>query len=480
MRQVPSYIAAAYCQTLLPVFSASVYANRRDQLSRTISNGVVLFMGARHAPMNYPHNWYPFRQDSSFLYYWGHPIADLAALVDADEGRHILFADSPSVDDVIWSGPQPEAAALADRVGAHEVRPSGDLEETLRTMKAAGRRVHYEPPYRVNTQVRVESLLGLGTGSAPHHASTKLIRAIVRQRSVKESREVRQIESALQVSHAMHTAAMRLVTTGALERDIAGHIEGIAIAGGGRLAFPCILTRRGEILHNHYYGNRLRNGDLVVHDSGASSPMQYASDITRTIPVSGTFSARQRAIYSLVLRAQEAAIGALRPGYRFLDAHLLAARSVAADLKDLGLMHGDTDEAVAQGAHALFFPHGLGHMMGLDVHDMEGLGEDLVGYGDSVKRSDQFGLAYLRLARALRAGHVITVEPGCYFIGALIDQWRAKRRHAAFINYAEVERWRTFGGVRIEDDVLVTPSGSCILGPPIPKAVLDVEAACAA
>ena len=436
-------------------------------------------MGSAEAPMNYPDNWYPFRQDSSFLYYWGHSIPGLAALLDADEGRHTLFADDPTVDDIIWSGAQPGAEALAAQAGATGVQPSAALADALRRLAASGRKVHFEPPYRRDTQARLEALLHLRTGSAGLHASGALVRAVIGQRSVKEAREVAEIEAALAVSYDMHVAAMRLARPGRYEREIAGHVEGIAIAGGGRLAFPCIFSRRGEILHNHTYNNRLASGDLVVHDSGASSPMQYASDITRTIPVSGRFSSRQRSIYECVLRAQLAAIDVMKPGVPFRDAHLIAARSIASDLKGLGLMRGDTDEAVAAGAHALFFPHGIGHMMGLDVHDLEGLGEDLVGYDDAVQRAGQFGLAYLRLGKALAPGYVITVEPGCYFVGALMDQWRAERRHEAFIDYDALDAWRDFGGVRIEDDVLVTAEGARVLGRPIPKTVSEVESACA-
>ena len=429
--------------------------------------------------MNFPQNWYPFRQDSSFLYYWGHAIPNLVALLDADEGSHILFADDPTVDEIIWSGPRYPAAMLAERVGATALRPFAALEETLQAVMRAGRRVHFEPPYRSDTKVRLEVLLHLRAGSAARHASGTLVRAVIDQRSVKEPREIAEIESALEVTYAMHTAAMRLVRPGLFERDVAGHIEGIAIAGGGRLAFPCIFSKRGEILHNHVYDNRLQAGDLVVHDSGASSTLQYASDITRTIPVSGTFSARQRCIYECVLRAQRAAIDGMKPGLLFRDAHLVAARSMVSDLKDMGLMRGDVDEAVAAGAHALFFPHGLGHMMGLDVHDLEGLGEDQVGYDDTVGRANQFGLSFLRLAKALAPGYVVTVEPGCYFVGALIDQWGAERRQAEFINYDALAAWRTFGGVRVEDDVLVTSDGVRILGKPIPKSCAEVEAACA-
>jgi len=461
------------------VFDASVYIERRNQLARALGSGAALFLGNVEAPMNFPHNWYPFRQDSSFLYYWGLGIPNLAALIDVEEDAHILYADPPTVGDIIWSGVQPGPEALAAGIGATEVRPIRDLAKDLQQRVAAGGKVHFEPPYRADAQNRLETLLHLRTGSAPIYASKTLIRAVIAQRSLKEAREIAQIEEALGVTHSMHVVAMQATRPGCLESEIAGQVEGIAISSGGRLAFPCIFSRDGATLHNHSYSNELAVGDLVVHDSGASSPMQYASDITRTLPVSGVFSEQQRAIYECVLHAQLNAIEATGPGVPFRDVHWIAARTIAQGLKALGLMRGDVDEAVAEGAHALFFPHGLGHMIGLDVHDLEGLGEDLVGYDATVQRSDQFGLAYLRLGKALTTGNVVTVEPGCYFIGALIDQWRAAHRHEAFINYEALEPWRNFGGVRIEDDVLITDKGNRVLGRPIPKTVSEVEETCA-
>ena len=462
------------------MFEASVYSERRTRLAHSVGKGTILFLGSGELPMNYPDNWYPFRQDSSFLYYWGHSTANLAALIDVDEGRHILFADDPTISSIIWSGPQPTAAALANSVGADHAQPYSKLPVMLAQCVASGRRVHFEPPYRQDTERKLAELLHLRPGSASLHASRDLVRAIIAQRSVKEAREIQEIERALAVSYDMHVAAMQRARPGQYEREIAGYVEGIAIAGGGRLAFPCIFSKRGNVLHNHTYANRLEAGDLVVHDSGAASSMHYASDITRTIPVSGTFSTQQRAIYERVLRAQLRSIEAIKPGTPFKQVHLLAARTLASGLMEIGLMRGDVDEAVAEGAHALFFPHGLGHMMGLDVHDLEGLGEDLVGYDETAKRSSQFGLAYLRLGKALAPGYVLTVEPGCYFIEALIDEWQAEGRHQAFINYQALRAWRGLGGVRIEDDVLVTGHGVRVLGKPIPKTVQEVEAACAA
>ena len=293
--------------------------------------------------------------------------------------------------------------------------------------------------------------------------------------SIKDAEEIEQIEKAVTISGNMHVATMMAAKAGMKEAELAGIAEGIAVSGGGHLAYPIILTINGQTLHNHYHGNTLQSGQLVLGDFGAETSMHYAGDITRTYPVDKTFTTQQKEIYQIVLNALESSIAALKPGVRYLDVHLAAARIIAAGLKDLGLMKGDIDEAVAQGAHAMFFPHGLGHMLGLDVHDMEDLGEDLVGYTEELKRSTQFGLKSLRLARALQAGFVLTVEPGCYFIPELIDQWQADGKFTDFINYDQLEKYRSFSGVRIEDNVLVTENGSRILGEPIPKTIEAVE-----
>ena len=302
-----------------------------------------------------------------------------------------------------------------------------------------------------------------------------MINAVVKLRAVKDQYEISELEKAVDVARIMHTTAMKMAYPGNFERELAGAIEGIALSHGGPVSFPVILSMDGQTLHNHYHGNELTEGRMVVCDAGAETSMCYSSDITRTFPVGGKFSEQQKEIYEIVLQANVDTIKASKPGVSYREVHLMAARIIAEGLNGLGIMKGDVDEAVKAGAHALFFPHGLGHMLGLDVHDMEGLGENYVGYSDTLKRSDQFGLAYLRMGRELEPGFVLTNEPGCYFIPALIDQWKAEKKHAQFINYDQVEKYRKFGGVRIEDDVLITESGSRILGTPIPKTVEEVE-----
>ncbi len=338
--------------------------------------------------------------------------------------------------------------------------------------------MHFLKPYRAEHTLKITALLGLKPVMVATYRSEPLHKAVVAQRNIKSADEVAEIEQAIGVSREMYLAAMAAAKPGRHEYEVVAEILRIQKARGCELSFPIICSVHGETLHNHLHANLMQAGDVCVLDSGVETAKQYASDITRTIPVGGKFTAQQRLIYDMVLRAQLAAIAAIRPGVPYKDVHLLASRSFATDLKAAGLMKGDVEEAVAAGAHALFFPHGLGHMLGLDVHDLENIGEQYVGYEPGLERSEQFGLSYLRLARKLRPGFVLTVEPGLYFIPQLIDQWKAEKRNAAFINYKEVEKFRNARGYRIEDDVLVTKSGCRVLGPPIPKTAADVEAAC--
>ena len=460
------------------MFDPQTYSSRRQKLAGKLQSGVILLLGHHDSPMNYDDNIYPFRQDSTFLYYVGLSKQGLAAVIDVESGQSTVFGHPPTISDVIWSGPQPSLDDLARMSGAEHAAPVGDLAQNLHHAVSQGRPVHYLPPYRTKTRSWLSELLGSSAANPDAGVSVDLIRAVVAQRSVKENQEIAEISSALKVTANMHLMAMQHSRPGTFEREVAGLIEGLAIGGGGRLAYPCIFTRNGEVLHNHTYSQELKEGDLVVNDSGAASARQYASDITRTIPVSGQFSDRQRVIYKAVLKALEGALQQVGPNTRYKDIHLDSARSITRSLQEAHLMKGDLEQSVQAGAHALFYPHGLGHMIGLDVHDMEDLGEDYVGYDAETTRSSQFGLRYLRLGKSLKEGYVLTVEPGCYFIGPLIDQWRGESRHSDFINYDELVHWRGLGGVRIEENVVVTASGCRVLGPPIPRSVEDVEAAC--
>jgi Xaa-Pro aminopeptidase len=457
------------------MFEPKVYTTRRNKLRSLVSSGIILMPGNPEAAMNYPANTYHYRQDSNFLYYFGLDHPDFAGVIDVDNNRDIIFGNDVDMDDIIWMGFQPSVKEQAAKAGVENTEMLSNLEAFIKDTLAKGRKVHIVKPYRGEVFIWLESLLGVHHSQIKNFISEELIHGIVSMRSVKEETEIREIERAIDVAYIMHTTGMRMAKQGVIEQEIAGAIEGIAISHGGPVSFPVILSVDGQTLHNHYHGNILKEGRMMVIDAGCESANHYASDITRTVPVGGKFNQRQKEIYEIVLKANMDVIKAIKPGVYYREIHLLAAKTIASGLKDLGLMKGDTDEAVAKGAHALFFPHGLGHMLGLDVHDMEGLGENNVGYDKTISRSDQFGLAFLRLARKLEPGFVITDEPGCYFIPALIDLWRKEGKFTEFINYNKVETYKDFGGIRIEDDILVSADGYRVLGKPIPKTVEEIE-----
>jgi Xaa-Pro aminopeptidase len=457
------------------MFQPSTYQARRARLKKDLQSGLALFLGNNELGMNYAGNTYHFRQDSNFLYFFGLDKPGLAAIIDVDNDREIIFGDDPSIEDVVWMGAMPRLKTLAEQVGVPEVLPSRRLSAFVKKARRSGQTIHFLPPYRHDNMLQLKTMLNIPIAREKTAASEALIRAVVAQRSYKSAEEVADMERAVNVTGAMHVAAMKAARIGQIEAELAGMVEGMAVSAGGNLSYPVILSVHGQILHNHYHGNTLQNGQMVLGDFGAETALHYAGDITRTFPVDRRFTPKQREIYEIVLDAEVSAIASLKPGVLYRDVHLAAARRMAEGLKSLGLMQGNLDEAVAQGAHALFFPHGLGHMIGLDVHDMEDLGEKYVGYSDAVTRSTQFGTAYLRLARALEPGFVLTVEPGIYFIPQLIDQWRRKNLFADFINYQTVAKYRNFGGIRIEDNVLITENGHRILGDPIPKTVAEVE-----
>jgi Xaa-Pro aminopeptidase len=457
------------------MFDAKIYTERRARLKEKVGSGLLLFLGNEESPMNYTANPYHFRQDSSFLYFFGLDMPSLAAIVDVDQGEDVIFGNDVEMEDIIWMGHLPTMKERATQVGISHTAPLAGLEERVKQALQKGRTIHYLPPYRPENILKVSQLLGIEHVSVKKYASKEFIKAVVEQRNVKIPEEIAQMELAHEVTYDMYITAMKMAKAGVYEYEIVGRMEGIIGASDCLAAFPIILTKNGQILHNHFHGNQLQEGDLLVMDAGSDSPMNYASDITRTVPVGGKFTEKQKQIYKIVLQAQETAIESIKPGIMYKDIHLQSAAVIASGLKDLGLMRGDIDEAVKAGAHALFFPHGLGHMIGLDVHDMEDLGEDFVGYDHTIERSTQFGFAYLRLAKKLEPGYVLTVEPGIYFIPALIDQWAAEKKFQAFIDYAKVEEYRHFGGIRIEDDILVTQDGSKVLGKSIPKTVEDVE-----
>lgn len=462
------------------MFEAQVYESRRRALAKALAEGgargVVLFAGNGETPMNYADNCYRFRQDSSFLYFFGVAEPGLRASMDLDGGVSTLYVDELSEAALVWTGPRPSPAELAAACAAEQHAPAAALAVELRKAVASSRRVHYLPPYRAETAFELSLLLGVDQAAVGPGASMALIRAVVALREIKELREIAEIEQAVDLSIGMHEAVISAARSGMSEAELMAIAYGRALAGGGMPSFQPIATVRGDVLHNHGYAGVLREGASFLLDCGAETAEGYAGDLTSSFPVGRRFDSRQGAAYELVLAAGRAASAVMEPGVPFLQAHLAASKALAAGLRSLGLLKGDVDEAVAAGAHALFFPHGIGHQMGLDVHDMESLGEDNVGYGEGYERSALFGYRSLRMAKPLKAGMIVTVEPGLYFIEGLIAAWKRAGRHAAFVNYQEAERWVGAGGFRNEEDWLVIEGGARRLGRAFDKSLSAMEA----
>lgn len=455
------------------MFERERYERRRAGLVSRVG-GLILMPGNGESPRNFGDNAYPFRQDSTFLYYFGLARPDVVALIDADSGAATLFGDDPTVAQLVWTAPVPPLAEEAERAGVGATRPRSALAEAVSVAKAAGRPVHWLPPYRGEHVLLLAELLGMDPAAVGAGASDVLVGAVVDQRSRKDVGEVREIEAAVEASVEMHEAAIRLAAPGVTEAEVAAEVERVAQSAAAGLAFPVIATIHGEVLHNHDRTHRLSAGDLFLLDAGAESALGYAGDLTTTWPVAGEPDGRHRDLYGVLAAAYDAAVQAVGPGVPNREVHFAAALAIFDGLKGLGLMRGDAEDGVAAGAHALVFPHGIGHMMGLDVHDMENLGEDRVGYGPEQRRSDQFGLRSLRLARPLEPGFVITVEPGIYFIPRLIDDWRARGHCAAFIDYERLEAWRDCGGMRNEENYLITDDGARRLGPRKPQTMEEI------
>jgi Xaa-Pro dipeptidase len=460
------------------MFKSEVYIKRREDLCGKMKSGLILFIGNTEAPMNYPANTYHFRQDSDFLYYFGLDLPGYTGLLDIDSGKEWIFGNDFDMDDIIWMGPQPTVKELALKCGIINTAPMSRLTDIVAEAISKKRKIHFLPPFRGETKMTLGALLKENPCQMKTLASVNLINAVVSMRSIKEKIEVEEIEKAVDIAYEMHVTAMKMCKQGTKEQDIFGAVEGIALSRGSGTSFPIILSINGQTLHNHAHGNILKKGRMMVTDAGAETNLHYASDITRTTPVGGKFSQQQKDIYEIVLKANVGAIGNTRPGVSNRDIHFDACRIISTELKNLGLMKGNIDDAVAAGAHALFMPHGIGHMMGLDVHDMEALGENYIGYNDDVRRSDQFGLAFLRFAIPYKTGHVFTIEPGCYFIPELIAQWKSEGKFREFINYSKIESYMPVGGIRIEDNILITEKGHKIIGRPIPKTVKEIEAIC--
>lgn len=458
----------------MKLFPAQTYIHRRNSLKEAVGSGLILFQGNDEASMNYADNHYRFRQDSTFLYYFGINQPGLNAVIDCDSGEEIIFGDEFSIDDIIWIGQQKTLSSKAEKVGIQNIRPAHGIDSFLDI--ARHKKVHYLPPYRADNLNKLSQWLHIPSSKIKQEASQKLLMAIIYQRSYKSAEEIEQMTEAVNISGEMHVNAMKAVKPGKFEYEAVSEIYRTAKANDSYLAYPAIFSINGQILHNHYHGNQMNDGRLVLNDSGAENAMCYSGDITRTIPVSGKFTPRQKEIYNIVLEMETSSIESLKPGLLYKDVHINANRLMLSKLKELGLLKGDVDEMTALGIGGLFMPHGLGHMIGMDVHDMENFGEQYVGYREGLERSTQLGLKSLRLGRELEKDFVVTVEPGLYFIPDLIEKWKAENTFVDFINYNKLQDYYDFGGIRIEDDILITETGSEVLGKPIPKTTVEVEA----
>ena len=437
---------------------------RRQALSRLVGSGLVLLFGNNDSPANYPSNAYKFRQDSAFLYFFGQHSDGLVGVIDVDQHTETLVGNEIDIDDIVWFGSVKSVSAMAEECGVGATAPMSSLADMVQKALKAGRQVHFLPPYRYDTQIQIMDLTGIHPSKQREAASMPLIQAVIKLRSTKSAEEIAEIEHACAIGYKMHVTAMKMCRPGVTEQAIGGAIDGVAYAEGCMPSFQSIVTMHGEIMHGNPSPRQLESGRLMLCDAGAETNENYCSDNTRTTPISGHYTQRQRDIYSIVSDCHDLVLDVARPGVKWWDVHFDVCRLMTNRLKELGLMKGDTEEALRAGAHALFLPHGLGHMMGMDVHDMEGLGQTNVGYDDEVRPSSQFGTASLRFARKLEPGFVVTDEPGIYFIPDLIDLWKREGHNAEFLNFEEIEKFKDFGGIRIEDDVLITENGCRFLG----------------
>ena len=461
------------------MFDKQTYVNRRARLRSLVNDGIIIIFGNNESPCNYPSNgYYPFRQDSSFLYYFGLNRDGLVGVIDIDNNSETVFGNDIDIEDIVWYGSVDSVRDLAAQVGVEHTAPMRALKNTCNEALRQKRRIHFLPPYRHDIKIQIFDLLGIHPVQQKEAASMELIKAVVSMRSVKEQQEIEELERAAEIGYLMHTTAMRLTRPGVTEKFVGGQVDGIAHSYGAMTSFPTIYSQHGEIMHGNPSMSVLQAGRLALCDAGAETINNYCSDNTRTMPVSGTFTQRQLEIYSIVEACHDHVLEVAKPGVKYFDVHLAVCRLMTERLKELGLMKGDTDEAVTAGAHAMFLPHGLGHMMGMDVHDMEGLGQTNVGFDEETRPNlEQFGTNALRMGRRLQKGFVVTDEPGIYFIPALIDEWKADGHCKEFINFDLLETYKDFGGIRIEDDILITEDGCRFIGEKrIPYHPKDVEA----
>lgn len=458
------------------LFSKSTYVERRNELKKLVGSGLIVLFGNNDSPANYPSNTYKFRQDSSFLYYFGLHRNGLVGVIDVDNDREYLVGDEIDIEDIVWYGSVTSVAEMAEMTGVARTAAMRELPAIVESAKAQGEEVHFLPPYRFDNQIQIMDLLGIHPSQQKAAASLKLIAAVVKMRTTKTEEEIAELERAAEIGYEMHTTAMRLCRPGITEQYIGGMVDGIANAYGCMVSFQTIATQHGEVMHGNPSPAKLEAGRLMLVDAGAETNENYCSDNTRTTPVSGVFTQKQKDIYNIVVECHDHVLEVAKPGVKWWDVHFAVCRIITERLQQLGLMKGDVEESLKAGAHAMFLPHGLGHSMGMDVHDMEGLGQVYVGFDNEVRPSTQFGTNALRFGRRLQKGFVVTDEPGIYFIPALIDDWKKNGTNAQFLNFDKIDEYRDFGGIRIEDDVLITDKGCRFIGSKrIPYHVEDVE-----
>lgn len=458
------------------LFSKSTYVERRNELKKFVGSGLIVLFGNNDSPANYPSNTYKFRQDSSFLYYFGLHRNGLVGVIDVDNDREYLVGDEIDIEDIVWYGSVTSVAEMAEMTGVARTAAMRELPAIVESAKAQGEEVHFLPPYRFDNQIQIMDLLGIHPSQQKAAASLKLIAAVVKMRTTKTEEEIAELERAAEIGYEMHTTAMRLCRPGITEQYIGGMVDGIANAYGCMVSFQTIATQHGEVMHGNPSTAKLEAGRLMLVDAGAETNENYCSDNTRTTPVSGVFTQKQKDIYNIVVECHDHVLEVAKPGVKWWDVHFAVCRIITERLQQLGLMKGDVEESLKAGAHAMFLPHGLGHSMGMDVHDMEGLGQVYVGFDNEVRPSTQFGTNALRFGRRLQKGFVVTDEPGIYFIPALIDDWKKNGTNAQFLNFDKIDEYRDFGGIRIEDDVLITDEGCRFIGSKrIPYHVEDVE-----
>ena len=461
------------------MFDTATYIRRRNELKKLVKEGIIILFGNNESPANFPNNgYYPFRQDSSFLYYFGLQRDGLVGIIDIDNDKDILVGNDIDIEDIVWYGSVESMTEMMQRCGAQETLPMKALKTICNEALSKHRKIHFLPPYRHDIKIQVFDLLGVHPIQQKEAASMELIKAVVKMRSVKEQQEIEELERAAVIGYKMHTTAMRLTKPGVTEKFVSGQVDGIAHSYGAMVSFPTIYTQHGEILHGAPSMNKLEDGRLVLCDAGGETLNNYCSDNTRTMPVNGKFTQRQLEIYSIVEACHDYTLELAKPGVKYADVHFAVCRLMFDRLKELGLAKGNTEEAVRAGAHAMFLPHGLGHMMGMDVHDMENLDQINVGFDEETRPNlEQFGTNCLRMGRRLEEGFVVTDEPGIYFIPALIDEWKVKKHCAEYLNFDKLETYKDFGGIRIEDDVLITKDGCRFIGKDrIPYHPKDVEA----